>query len=749
MKLLKAIALLLVLGAVRPGILDSIKSMFGGKSDKEEKAEDEGSEEKAKVDDYERPKRAVEAPHFADEVNWNPFADAYDETEQSPEVANANPVHHGEPASLVPDTEDGEGVNLRFFDFDDYFQKMKNIDCSRLSDDMDHHFISPQSPDDITNLCEQSIENKLLAPMSRADQHAVNLYNYLKKYIYLPLGIDIQPKFTFPDVLTDTFFMGEDHSMIHKDTPIPSNHEFLADISGIFKDMEKSSMNFDANREHLSSQIIDILKRFHVFWNVHRARNQMSSVEENTLEIIHSLLKSYKTTTQTMRQATMHVLQAVKEGYFKFLRAYRMQQVLSKKPIELVALQITRRYKENVERIRMHKHSNEQLTAEIAYLADLARAFVVLNYKLGVEEEENVRRFEAGITNKIAFIYDTYRKYFVENGESCYDEVRGFTATLLLKFKHRLYIMFKLYTMEAYLQLPASELETQDTNAIKIYYQMFDNFLLVPAKCLDLVQANLDSCASQQAFGIVQNFYSQFQLFTSVSGNNLLSFVRSSLKKLFESLNQHNAFDSFSAFKEQYLTELSHFAKLYRQKYRIHDMEAVDQLENDLGFEIEKAKNLHEVSDTNFEAIDELDKAIYEYFLSVKTRYNQVAPVNKDPKLMKQILKDFGSLLDSFSYDSVDSNVMYMMNLMQNLKNVGTVWLRDHSVHFIINSHPLNNEDTFSAHDSANLPHSVLAQQTLNASPIMSSGMPPIYAMQEGLLQAAHMQNPIDSNKYK
>ena len=45
------------------------------------------------------------------------------------------------------------------------------------------------------------------------------------------------------------------------------------------------------------------------------------------------------------------------------------------------------------------------------------------------------------------------------------------------------------------------------------------------------------------------------------------------------------------------------FASLYRQKFRIHDMKAVDELENDIGFEIERVKNMHAAGATNFAAI--------------------------------------------------------------------------------------------------------------------------------------------------
>ena len=60
--------------------------------------------------------------------------------------------------------------------------------------------------------------------------------------------------------------------MIHPEMDIPHYNEFSENILGHFRNMEDFSQNFHENKSKISSLAVDILKKFHIFWNVHRQR---------------------------------------------------------------------------------------------------------------------------------------------------------------------------------------------------------------------------------------------------------------------------------------------------------------------------------------------------------------------------------------------------------------------------------------------------------------------------------------------
>jgi len=129
-----------------------------------------------------------------------------------------------ERGALQDDHEDDEEVPPGMFDFAAFLDRLEKLDCkSAEAREKALDAIEATEEGELTSLCEDAIHESLLDPMSRSDSHAVDLYNYLKKHIYLPLGLDIDTKFTYPEVLSDMFFVGEQSSMISRDTRIPTN----------------------------------------------------------------------------------------------------------------------------------------------------------------------------------------------------------------------------------------------------------------------------------------------------------------------------------------------------------------------------------------------------------------------------------------------------------------------------------------------------------------------------------------------
>lgn len=70
------------------------------------------------------------------------------------------------------------------------------------------------------------------------------------------------------------------------------------------------------------------------------------------------------------------------------------------------------------------------------------------------------------------------------------------------------------------------------------------------------------------------------------------------------------------------------FAEAFRQSYHINKMYNIDELESEIGFQIEKIKGFDSVSKLNYVYLDEIDRKYYELFLKIKQKFNKFAPVN-------------------------------------------------------------------------------------------------------------------------
>ena len=51
-------------------------------------------------------------------------------------------------------------------------------------------------------------------------------------------------------------------------------------------------------------------------------------------------------------------------------------------------------------------------------------------------------------------------------------------------------------------------------------------------------------------------------------------------------------------------------------------MSVIDDLEDAVGYEIEKSKQLHVISNMDEKFLDELDSNVYNFFINIKTAYN-------------------------------------------------------------------------------------------------------------------------------
>ena len=121
----------------------------------------------------------------------------------------------------------------------------------------------------------------------------------------------------------------------------------------------------------------------------------------------------------------------------------------------------------------------------------------------------------------------------------------------------------------------------------------------------------------------------------------------------------------------------------------------MESLEDELGYQIEKSKTVKLSLQSNYSIIDALDRQLYDLFLQMKSKFNKYAPINKDKKVMIVISQTVQALVDKFMRDNkLDSN-LDLVKLQKALQQVLQLWIKSHSVKYMINSNPLNIDSDF------------------------------------------------------
>lgn len=559
------------------------------------------------------------------------------------------------------DDEEEEPDDESLYNFSDIVEKLNNVSCDTVEKEEAGIEIIEDTGNsyEIRSLCKDVIHASTLSIVGESNRHSNELYDYLKKYVYLPLSLDVQPRLSFAEVLLDLIFIDDSTLMVNKETQIPTNEQFMNEITEIFKTIETYSSEFEANKGMISNLILDVLKRFHIFWNVHRNRNQIDTVGKNTIQIVKHIIKNYKKTSKYMKDVAQHIVTNIKDGFYRFSKAHQIQTLIQKKPVEMIALQIVRRYKENVESIIAKKPNSNQFNSELGYLLDLLRGFFILNFKMKVSEAENENRYQTAIFDKIKMVYETYASYMKENDHQSLSSVRDFTVTLLMKFNFRRFVIFNVYGINWYLSLPVFGVRSSNEQIVKIYYIWIDRLMLIPKICSNEPNSNLESCYRKKIGMVESEFLLNYNLPRSVAGHDLINFMRMAIYTMFEKAKKNGLMSSSLSFRNFYFSELFVISEEFRAKYFIKSMPFFDDIENELGSLINTHKHKSVMNKKTFELFNQLDSLVYNFFLNSKSKYNNIQ-INEDLNILNTISVDFSKLLDKFrvkNYELIDNGV--------------------------------------------------------------------------------------------
>ncbi len=220
----------------------------------------------------------------------------------------------------------------------------------------------------------------------------------------------------------------------------------------------------------------------------------MHNLNSYTLGILRGIFFRYKETSDTMKGTLLNILMNIKNAYYKFIRADKLLNILYKKPAEIVTVEIMRRYKNNIERIQSKESSYKIQLEEISTILDLLRAFFVINYKKHITESKNKGLYKIFIFDKIVEIFKNFEEYIYENENESYHDIKDFTALLLLKMEHKKHIIFDIYSIQGFLNIPVSSFKSVYGDSVKVYFEFIDSLMIIPGQCDSLTKSDLRDC---------------------------------------------------------------------------------------------------------------------------------------------------------------------------------------------------------------------------------------------------------------
>ena len=120
-------------------------------------------------------------------------------------------------------------------------------------------------PSNPYSTCEAELADQLFHPLTDPKVRGSEIYDHFNNNVYRPLSYSVfKNRFSFNDALQDLLNLDPDNLIIKKDLPIPNYERFKQMVVGGYAQIAQYSSNFEANKDIISSIIMDILKNFHI-----------------------------------------------------------------------------------------------------------------------------------------------------------------------------------------------------------------------------------------------------------------------------------------------------------------------------------------------------------------------------------------------------------------------------------------------------------------------------------------------------
>lgn len=568
-------------------------------------------------------------------------------------------------------------------DIDKFLEEFDRIDCSKFNGD---------KTDPLNVLCDGQLMNSAFGPLGEYNTDHRDFYDYLKAQVFQPLAYDINKRENLADLISDTVSLNQKNSLFYGQ-PLTSNYNKFEDsVLKIFEDIAGKTSDMEANKDVINELMVSTLKRFHLYWNYLRYQNQFDKLKIDTKEVMKTILKTYLMKRDFLNYVSKTLIKGIIQAYYRFIRAHKMVEILNKYGPYLISAQIINRYKSFADKVQSSNFNHVMAVKEISYLISLLQVYHILSYKQGIPDSTIQINFKTEVMLRIEREFENYVKLLPqETQQQRVQQIKEYTAVLLLKFKHITFIMFQYHGIAQYANLPQMNY-LKSTFAVKIYYEMLDNMLMLPKSCVNFLL--LKSCVVHETTKNLRYITTKYNIKRSTYGWYFLQELSSMMKSLYSKANSQT-WEQWGNFKSYYYSNLFSVMYTYKKLFQVADMDAVDDLETQLGTILDNGKKLNQLKPLNFGLMDRLDKEMYNEFLGIKADYNNYAPVEKDPTILNFLRVRLHKFLDNFVKEhrtEMDGN---FEDVVKAVKEAVDKWVKE----------------------VPNKPESVVAVSTLNTHP--------------------------------
>lgn len=516
------------------------------------------------------------------------------------------------------------------FDIDRFLNDIDEMDCDDTN--AEHN-----KDEKYKKLCAQRLTEDTFRPLGEYSTDHNNFFDYLNNNIYMPLAYNMNRPQSLSNSIIDLVFLNNKNALF-EGRPVHTNYkDFEKSIFSLFSRVEGSSSNVDQNQELISELMIAILKRFHLYWNQLRFKDQVDKIKVDTKDIMRNILKEYMVKEKFLFEVTKTLVEHIKSAYMRFMKAHMSVRILNKTAPSMVSHAIIERYEKLLDVIKFSQFTDIKLVREITYLLDLQEAFYVVNYKIGVNEPRSMLEFQTEVMENIQHSYNFYIGQLTTTDKESLIEIRNFTATLLLKMKHMEHIIFRFHSITEFVNMSKTMIYERDPVMVKLYYEILDNMLTIPKKCVNFLV--LKNCALHETNKLLRFIASKYMLKRSNKGWLVFDYTQNVLRHLFSRANDL-VFSNWTVFKSYFYQNLFSVMYNFKKRYYIGDEDCVEDLENMIGTTLDTFKIEEASHHIDFGIIDQLDKDLYDKFLDIKGFYNKFAPFEKDLQVASSIEND-------------------------------------------------------------------------------------------------------------
>lgn len=564
--------------------------------------------------------------------------------------------------SIIPrklNDQDEPWANKKTFEIDDFLKELDQFDCSedRTGSDKEEGF---------DQLCLSNLEGAALKPLGTFRDSGADFWKYLNEKIYMPLAYNVDKKSSLSELINDLVFLDDKNSILYNQDNNTSYNKFKDAVLNNFKQIEGDTSDMDLRQNQISNLMTNILKDFHLYWNKLRRKDKFDRVKIDTKTLMKNLLQQYDVKEKFLFEITKTLVQKIKDAYGRFIIAHQSLKIMKHRGPNIISKQIISRYEHSCNQIKFNKFDPVKFVHEITFMLDLTQAYHISGYRLGYNEQKSQFEFQQNVADIIKKMYGSFQNDLVDGTDQKRD-IKQFTATLLLKFKHVTFIIFRFHSISEIVNLPQLEVQTQKSLTIKVYYEILDNMLLIPKSCINFL--TLKNCAFFEANKALKYVASKYMLKRSISGWRLFDYLSSLFKHLFSKSNKL-VWGNWTLFKNYFYQNL--FAVMYnfKKKFLIKDSKSLGVLQDELGNIIDTFKKTNKDPDhINYGLIDQLDDKLYDEFLTLKADFDNYVPLDHNSQCLTKIENILYKFLNDFQtkYDKeINDNFIELMTLVKN-----------------------------------------------------------------------------------